>query len=298
MVAAADVLKGNTIAAGIVLKIVPATDEIWKQCLENGLIKVFKDSGAMLSNAGCAGCAAGQVGQNGPGEVTISTGNRNFPGKQGKGEVYLASPAVVAASALAGFITDPSRIGLSKVKDIEKAITQAPVTGEHTTSANATTKVVSGRSWYIREDNIDTDMIFHNRYLSITDISEMGQYAFDNLEGYENFAKEVKEGDIIVVQKNFGSGSSRQQAVDCFKALGVNCILAESYGAIYERNAINAAFPILAYDSLQDLSLENGDMLEVNYESGEIKNITKGTSIQANPFSEVQMDIFQKGGLF
>ncbi|MBT3748938.1 MAG: 3-isopropylmalate dehydratase [Bacteroidetes bacterium] len=141
-------------------------------------------------------------------------------------------------------------------------------------------------------------MIFHNRYLSITDISEMGQYAFDNLEGYENFAKEVKEGDIIVVQKNFGSGSSRQQAVDCFKALGVNCILAESYGAIYERNAINAAFPILAYDSLQDLSLENGDMLEVNYESGEIKNITKGTSIQANPFSEVQMDIFQKGGLF
>ncbi|MBT4401838.1 MAG: 3-isopropylmalate dehydratase large subunit [Bacteroidetes bacterium] len=298
MVAAADVLKGNTIAAGIVLKIVPATDEIWKQCLENGLIKVFKDSGAMLSNAGCAGCAAGQVGQNGPGEVTISTGNRNFPGKQGKGEVYLASPAVVAASALAGFITDPSRIGLSKVKDIEKAITQAPVTGEHTIASNVPSKVISGRTWYIREDNIDTDMIFHNRYLSITDISEMGQYAFDNLEGYENFAKEVKEGDIIVVQKNFGSGSSRQQAVDCFKALGVNCILAESYGAIYERNAINAAFPILAYDSLQDLSLENGDMLEVNYESGEIKNITKGTSIQANPFSEVQMDIFQKGGLF
>ena len=64
----------------------------------------------MVSNAGCAGCAAGQVGQNGPGEVTISTGNRNFEGKQGKGSVYLASPAIVAASAVAGYITTPDQI--------------------------------------------------------------------------------------------------------------------------------------------------------------------------------------------
>ncbi len=74
-------------------------------------------------------------------------------------------------------------------------------------------KVVEGRVWYIKEDNIDTDMIYHNRYLAITDINEMGQYAFDNLEGYENFAKEAQPGDIVLVQKNFGSGSSRQQAI-------------------------------------------------------------------------------------
>ncbi len=92
------------------MKIVPATDSIWKKCLEDGLIDIFKKAGALVSNAGCAGCAAGQVGQNGQGEVTVSTGNRNFPGKQGKGSVFLASPEVVAASAVAGFITTPDRI--------------------------------------------------------------------------------------------------------------------------------------------------------------------------------------------
>ena len=107
---AAAILKDRKVAPGVVLKIVPATDSIWKQCLEEGLINIFKNAGALVSNAGCAGCAAGQVGQNGPGEITISTGNRNFPGKQGKGSVYLASPQVVAASAIAGYITTPDKI--------------------------------------------------------------------------------------------------------------------------------------------------------------------------------------------
>ncbi|MCA1741737.1 MAG: hypothetical protein LC630_04595, partial [Bacteroidales bacterium] len=85
MRATADILRGRKVAPGVVLKIVPATDAIWKQCLDEGLIDVFKQAGALVSNAGCAGCAAGQVGQNGKGEVTVSTGNRNFPGKQGQG---------------------------------------------------------------------------------------------------------------------------------------------------------------------------------------------------------------------
>ena len=106
----AAILKNRKVAPGVILKIVPATDKIWKQCLNDGLIDIFKKSGALVSNAGCAGCAAGQVGQNGQGEVTISTGNRNFPGKQGKGSVYLASPEVVAASAIAGYITTPDKI--------------------------------------------------------------------------------------------------------------------------------------------------------------------------------------------
>jgi homoaconitase/3-isopropylmalate dehydratase large subunit len=110
MEAAADILRGRRVAPGVVLKIVPSTDQVWRQCLKAGIIEVFKEAGALVSNAGCAGCAAGQVGQNGPGEVTVSTGNRNFAGKQGKGEVYLASPKVVAASAVAGVICDPDEI--------------------------------------------------------------------------------------------------------------------------------------------------------------------------------------------
>ena len=158
--------------------------------------------------------------------------------------------------------------------------------------------MVEGRVWYIKEDNIDTDMIYHNRYLAITDINEMGQYAFDNLKGYENFSKEAQPGDIVLVQKNFGSGSSRQQAVDCFIPLGVQAVIAESFGAIYERNAINAAFPIMAYDSLEGLDLEHFDKIKVNFETGEITNVTKGKTIQGNPFSDVQMEIYQRGGIF
>jgi len=141
-------------------------------------------------------------------------------------------------------------------------------------------------------------MIFHNRYLQITDINQMGQYIFDNLEGYEDFAKKVQPGDIVVTSKNFGAGSSRQQAVDGFKALGVSAILAESFGAIYERNAINAAMPILTYDNLKDIDLVNGDVIRVDFETGKIVNITKGTSGKIHPFSEVQMEIYKNGGLF
>ena len=100
-------------------------------------------------------------------------------------------------------------------------------------------------SGLFQKDNIDTDMIFHNRYLAITDIKEMGQYTFDNLKGFEDFSKKAETGDIVITGKNFGCGSSRQQAVDCFVSLGIQAIIAESFGVIYERNAINAAFPVI-----------------------------------------------------
>jgi len=295
----AKILKGKKVAPGVVLKIVPATDKIWQQVLDEGLMKIFKDAGAMVSNAGCAGCAAGQVGQNGPGEITISTGNRNFPGKQGKGEVYLASPAVVAASAIAGYITTVNKIpdvpAEFSAKDFQKKAEKAE---KQIAEQTAKPTKVEGKVWLIEEDNIDTDMIFHNKYLAITDINEMGQYAFDNLAGYEDFAKKVKPTDIIITGKNFGSGSSRQQAVDCFKALGVSVILAESYGSIYERNAINAAMPIMNYTNLADIDIANGDTININFETGEVFNLKNNKSTKINPFSDVQLEIYQNGGLF
>ena len=295
----ANILKGKKVAPGVVLKIVPSTDKVWDQCLAERLIDIFKSAGALVSNAGCAGCAAGQVGQNGPGEVTISTGNRNFPGKQGKGDVYLASPAVVAASALAGYITTPDKIP-EKPAVFEPKVIQdekARVSEVHKTVKEKPT-VIKGRTWLIRKDNIDTDMIFHNRYLTITDVKEMGKYTFDNLAGYEDFAKKAKPGDIIITEKNFGSGSSRQQAVDCFKSLGIQAILAESFGAIYERNAINAAFPILIYKNLDNLEFSDGDNIRINLKTGEIFNLKNNKRANVDPFSEVQMEIYQNGGLF
>lgn len=296
--AAASVLKGRHIAEGLVLKIVPSTDRVWHRCMEEGLIEIFKEAGALVSNAGCAGCAAGQVGQNGPGEVSISTGNRNFPGKQGQGEVYLASPAVVAASAIAGYITSADAIPeIAEKRLISEIEVKQPIVRSETPDKDRPMEI-EGRVWYIARDNIDTDMIFHNRHLSITSLEEMGQFTFGNLEGYEDFATRVKPGDIVVCGKNFGSGSSRQQAVDCFVSLGVQCVVAESFGAIYERNAINAAFPIFTTGEIEALKLEDGDQLKLNFLNGRMQNLSKGTTLESPPFSEVQMEIYQNNGLF
>jgi homoaconitate hydratase family protein/3-isopropylmalate dehydratase small subunit len=295
---AAQILKGRKVAPGVVLKVVPSTDEIWNQALEEGLIKIFKDAGAMVSNAGCAGCAAGQVGQNGPGEVTISTGNRNFEGKQGKGYVYLASPATVAASAVSGYITTADDLAVTPAVFEKKGTVTANAEKKSVEKGNKKTEV-EGRVWFIQKDDIDTDMIYHNRYLTITDIKEMGQYTFDNLKGYEDFAKQAKAGDIVVTTKNFGAGSSRQQAVDCFTSLGVQCIIAESYGAIYERNAINAALPILTYNegTMEAIELQNGDNIRVNFISGEITNLRNNKTAKLNQFYDAQLQIYQNGGL-
>ena len=294
MIATTKVLKGKKVAPGRILKIVPATDEIWKKCLVKGLIKIFKDAGALVGSAGCAGCAAGQIGQTGSGEVTVSSGNRNFVGKQGKGDIYLASPETVAASLVAGYITTadnipkksaPLEIKKPEFKKIELKQKTSAVLFE-----------VEGRAWVIDKDNIDTDMIYHNRYLSITNQADMGQYTFDNLQGYEKFSKEAKKGDIVIVGKNFGAGSSRQQAVDCFKSLGISVIIAESFGAIYERNAINSAMPILVADNITK-KICIGDILSVDFLSGKVFDKTQNKVFYSKPFSDVQLEIYKKGGL-
>jgi 3-isopropylmalate/(R)-2-methylmalate dehydratase large subunit len=106
-VRAAAVLKGRQVRKGVMLKIVPATRRVYEELLQNGVLADLFAAGAIVLNAGCGGCAEGHAGLTGKGEVEISTGNRNFPGKQGKGPVYLASPAAVAASCVRGEICAP-----------------------------------------------------------------------------------------------------------------------------------------------------------------------------------------------
>ncbi len=294
MAEAARVLKGRKVADNVVLKIVPATDRIWRRCLGEGIISIFKEAGALVGNPGCAGCAAGQIGQNGPGEITISTGNRNFPGKQGQGEVYLASPGVVAASAVRGFITTPEEIDapIAVKAPREKP---APVRGQRPAAPEAPLKI-KGRVWIVSKDNIDTDMIYHNKHLAVTDIGEMGAYCFGNLEGWKDFAKRAKPGDIVITGSNFGCGSSRQHAVDCFKSLGVQAVIAKSFGAIYERNAINAGLPIMEGDP-SGLDLKDGDVVSVDFTKGEVTREDSDRKLSLKPFSDVQLDIYKRGGL-
>ncbi len=294
---AADILRNKKVAPGVVLKIVPATDRIWKRALDEGQISVFKEAGALVGNAGCAGCAEGQIGQNGPGEVTVSTGNRNFTGKQGQGQVYLASPATAAASAIAGHITTADDIPVIPSVFLARSVIQEKKAGKvHASSIRPTH--IKGRVWVIHQNNIDTDMIYHNRHLTVTDITTMGQYTFGNLKGWEDFPQRVKAGDIVVIAgENFGCGSSRQQAVDCFKSLGVSLIIAKSYGAIYERNAINSGFPILTVSDIDKLELKTGDEIDVDLSSGKTTNVSTRKKISGSPFSQIQMEIYQREGL-
>jgi len=165
--------------------------------------------------------------------------------------------------------------------------------------------VVQGRIWIITDekgsliDDIDTDQIFHNKHLAITDQKEMGQYSFGNLDGWKDFPQRAQEGDILIVGGNFGAGSSRQQAVDCFASLGVTAIIGESFGAIYKRNAINSGFPLLQCQELRKLALRQEEMIRVDFLSGELFRVEKEEPVGwAMPFSKVQKDIYLAGSLF
>jgi len=167
---------------------------------------------------------------------------------------------------------------------------------------------ISGRIWVLSSQNnrliedIDTDQIYHNALLHITEISQMGQHALGNLEGWKDFSKKARPGDILVAGRNFGAGSSRQHAVGCFISLKIGLILAPSFGAIYFRNAVNSGFPVLRCRELDDLvakkALETGDEIKVDFRSGEGLNVSRNTQFKAEPMSAVQLDIYEAGGLF
>lgn len=168
--------------------------------------------------------------------------------------------------------------------------------------------ILSGRVWILLDsrggmiEDIDTDQIFHNAFLHITELLEMGQHALGNLDGWQDFPQKARPGDIIVTGRNFGAGSSRQQAVDCFIALKVGMIMAPSFGAIYYRNAVNSGFPILQSQEVADLVseevLKTGDTITINVQTGEGENLTSRSSFKLVPMSKVQHDIWDSGGLF
>lgn len=167
--------------------------------------------------------------------------------------------------------------------------------------------ILKGRVWIITDDkgriipDIDTDQIFHNAFLHITEIEKMGQHAFGNLEGWKDFPEKCSPGDIILAGENFGAGSSRQQAVDCFRALGVIAIIAGSYGAIYKRNAINSGFPIISMSGIEELvkagKIKNLEEIELDILAGKLTNLTNNLDFEINLISNVQKDILKKGSL-
>lgn len=143
-------------------------------------------------------------------------------------------------------------------------------------------------------DNVDTDVIIPARYLNTSDPAELAKYCMEDID--KNFASEVKDGDIIVATKNFGCGSSREHAPIAIKASGVSCVIATSYARIFYRNSINIGLPILECDEAAN-DAEKGDIIEVDFDAGTIKNMTKGKEYSTAPFPSFIQNIVSKGGL-
>ena len=143
-------------------------------------------------------------------------------------------------------------------------------------------------------DNIDTDVIIPARYLNSSDPAELATHCMEDID--KEFIKKVQKGDIIVAEKNFGCGSSREHAPIAIKAAGVSCVIAETFARIFYRNAINIGLPIIECPKAA-AEIEDGDEVEVNFDTGVITDLTKGTSYQGQVFPEFMQRIIDAEGL-
>lgn len=143
-------------------------------------------------------------------------------------------------------------------------------------------------------DNVDTDVIIPARYLNRSDEQWLASHCMEDIDA--DFAKNVKKGDIMVAQANFGCGSSREHAPIAIKASGVSCVIASTFARIFYRNAINIGLAILECDEAAR-NIKDGDEVEVDFDSGVIKNLTDGKTYQAQPFPEFIQNIIKNGGL-
>lgn len=143
-------------------------------------------------------------------------------------------------------------------------------------------------------DNVDTDVIIPARYLNSSEPAELASHCMEDLDA--EFIKKVKKGDIIVADKNFGCGSSREHAPIAIKAAGVSCVIAETFARIFYRNSINIGLPIVECAEAAK-GIEAGDEVEVDFDSGLITNVTKGITYQGQAFPEFMQRIIRAEGL-
>ena len=143
-------------------------------------------------------------------------------------------------------------------------------------------------------DNVDTDVIIPARYLNTSSHSELAAHCMEDID--KDFVKNVKQGDIMVAEKNFGCGSSREHAPIAIKASGVSCVIASTFARIFYRNSINIGLPILECEEAAK-DIKDGDTVSVNFDTGVITNDTTGKTYQAEPFPEFMQNIIQNGGL-
>lgn len=254
--AAARVLRGHKVATGVELYVAAASHEVQQQAEAAGDWQTLLDAGAKPLPSGCGPCIGLGAGLLEPGEVGISATNRNFKGRMGspEAECYLASPAVVAASAIAGWICGPLEIASSGIdRTLEhrfEAYEPAAIGDDEVEILAGFPEYVRGRLVFLPQDNLNSDGIYGKDYTYRDHVTPatMAQVIFENYD--PELASKVRPGDLIVGASNFGTGSSREQAVTSLQAAGVATVIAASYSQTYLRNAFNNGFPAIVCPEL------------------------------------------------
>jgi homoaconitate hydratase len=242
--AAASVLKGKKIAASVKFYLGAASKWVQEEAERRGVWKILMDAGANPLPPGCGPCIGLGVGLLEAGEVGISATNRNFKGRMGSRDAkcYLASPEVVAASAVAGYIRGPHEFGAGSPQRHFTELGASTGSAEKVEILPGFPQRVKGRLVFMPQDNLNTDAIYGKDYTYRDDMTPemMAKVVMENYD--PQFAARTQAGDVIVSQFNFGTGSSREQAVTCLKAKGIPLVIAASFSQTYLRNAFNNGF--------------------------------------------------------
>ena len=309
--AAARVLAGRKVAPHVSFYLAAASEAVQAEAEQNGSWQILVDAGAEVLPPGCGPCIGLGTGLLGPGETGISATNRNFKGRMGSTEArcYLASPAVVAASAAAGYIQGP--VDRSPV-----ALATAIETFDLPEHEAATVEILpgfpremTGRLVFLPQDNLNTDGIYGKDYTYREDMTPamMADVVMENYD--RGFREVVKAGDILVAPSNFGTGSSREQAVTALQAKGIGLVIARTFSQTYLRNAFNNGFPCIEcpdlVDHIEELLRETaaqgektvipGDLLQIDFARGTVT--LRGRSFAFAPLGAVPQALVVAGGV-
>jgi homoaconitate hydratase len=245
---AAEVIRtrGGHVADGVEFYLAPASAEVQAQSQSNGDWQTLVEAGAIPLPPGCGACIGLGRGLVEKGETAISATNRNFKGRMGDRDsfVYLASPAVVAASALAGFICAPIDFSEKPAGTATRRPERKPRPAASVQIMEGFPSSVRGRVLFIDKDNLNTDGIYGSKHTYRDDMTpeQMAAVTFENYD--PNFNTLYQKGDVVVGGLNFGSGSSREQAATALKYKGIPCVIAGSFSETYKRNAFNNGFVV------------------------------------------------------
>ena len=303
---AAQIVKGKKVAEGVKFYVAAASANIQKQAEEHGHWQALSKAGAIMLPSGCGPCIGLGEGTLDAGEVGISATNRNFKGRMGHrdAQVYLGSPAVVAASAIAGYIASPTRF---------ENITAKSATVVHPAPLRAAKPVeivagfpsaIHGRALWLPVDNLNTDGIYGGAFTYKDNLTRDEMAAACMLNYDPNFQTIAVKGDIIVAGRNFGTGSSREQAATALDYRGIQCVIAASFNETYKRNAFNNGFVVFECPALVDFLRDKfrdgkaptivGPNLDVDYQKSLIK--CDGREFPFSPLSTVAQELVVAGG--